>query len=134
MGLVRSLLLIVASYALTACQQLAPKDVVGTYGFQGEKIQEILQVKPEGTYFQEITSNGQTFAASGEWSVEGARTIVFRGIFLVRSEMLTQKVIFPPIEFSYYKGTLLTGGRIISFDAEENKYVVKLVGNGKQIP
>lgn len=130
----RTLLLIIAFCALTACQKLVPDDVVGTYAYQTDKIQEILQVKPEGTYFQEIKSNGRTFTATGNWSVKGARTIVFRGVFLVRSELLTQKIIIPPIEFSYHTGILLSGGRIISFDAEENKYIVERMNGAVNIP
>lgn len=117
-------ILILVGFVLSGCAKpLTPDDLIGTYTFRSDEIQETLQLKSGGVYEQEIRADGKSFNAKGEWSIKEPRHIVFRGAYLVRYSKETFKTIFPPKEYSLFNGYWLSRTRTIWFD-EERKYFV----------
>lgn len=126
MRLENFIILIFIGFALSGCAKpLTPDDLTGTYTFRTEKIQETLQLKSAGVYEQEIRADGKSFTAKGEWAIEQPTHIIFRGVFLVRYSKETFNTIFPPKEYSLYKGYWHSRTQIIWFDEERKYFLTK---------
>lgn len=119
----KRIFLFLSALSLHSCSSQPRTACDGIYVFQGDGVEDRLELDPDGRFTQKIWIEGTTFMAKGTWTAESNR-IKLRD-FLVRFDTSSGKVIEPPKKYSVYIGFWDSKRRRISFDEDGAYFVTK---------